>query len=213
MEIAIVLFEKVTATDLIGPYEVLSRLPGAVVRFVATTPGVKRTDTGFLGLSADHAIRDVPRPDVVVVPGGPGQMRAMDDAALLDWLRTAHETTTWTTSVCSGSLLLGKAGLLRGKRATSNWAVRDELREFGATPTAARVVFDGKLVTAAGVTAGFDMALTLASRIAGEPFAQAVQLGIEYDPEPPFDTGSPEKAPPEMVEMVRSLMKNEADAA
>jgi putative intracellular protease/amidase len=213
MEVAIVLFEKVTATDLIGPYEVLSRLPGAVVRFVATTPGVKRTDVGFLGLSADYALGDVRRPDIVVVPGGPGQVRAMDDAALLDWLRAVHETTTWTTSVCSGSLLLGKAGLLRGKRATSNWAVLEELRAFGATPTDARVVFDGKLVTGAGVTAGIDMALTLAARIAGEPTAQAIQLGIEYDPEPPFDTGSPEKAPPEMVEMVRAFMKQEGEAA
>jgi transcriptional regulator GlxA family with amidase domain len=204
VDIAIVLFDRLTALDAVGPYEVLSRLPGATVTFVATEPGPKRTDTGFLALTADAALHDVPRPDIVLVPGGPGQRQAEQDDALLDWLRTAHETTTWTTSVCTGALVLGAAGLLEGKRATTYWLALEELARHGATAVSERVVVDGKVVTAAGVSSGIDMALTLAARIGGDDLAQMLQLGIEYDPQPPFDAGSEAKAPPAIVEVFRS---------
>jgi putative intracellular protease/amidase len=203
MNIAILIYDRLTALDAIGPYEVLSRLPGATVTFVAQEPGAKRTDTGSLALTADASLAELPAPDVVLVPGGPGQTALMDDGPVHEWLRAAHETSTWTTSVCTGSLILAAAGLLRDKRATSHWLALDELRALGAQPTSERVVFDGKIVTAAGVSAGIDMALALAARIANEQVAQAIQLGIEYDPQPPFDAGSPQKAPPEIVQAVR----------
>lgn len=203
MRIAILIFDKLTALDAVGPYEVLSRLPGAELSFVAKEAGPKRSDTGALALTADLSLSEVPNPDIVLVPGGEGNRPLMRDDEVLDWLRAAHQGTTWTTSVCTGSLVLGAAGLLEGKRATSHWAFRDRLREFGAEPVAERVVTDGRVVTAAGVSSGIDMALHLAARDVGDEFAQAIQLGIEYDPEPPFDTGSPEKAPPELVEAVR----------
>jgi transcriptional regulator GlxA family with amidase domain len=205
VKIAILIFDRLTALDAVGPYEVLSRLPGAELSFVAKEPGPKRTDTDRLALSADLAIADVPDPDIVLVPGGEGNRPLMRDAEILDWLRTAHQATTWTTSVCTGALVLGAAGILDGLRATTHWAFRDVLTEFGAEPVAERVVTDGKVITAAGVSAGIDMALQLAAYDVGEEFAQAVQLGIEYDPDPPFDTGSPEKAPPDLVERVRAV--------
>jgi transcriptional regulator GlxA family with amidase domain len=205
VRIAILIFDKLTALDAVGPYEVLSRLPNAELSFVAKEPGPKRTDTGALSLIADRAISDLPDPDMVLVPGGEGNRPLMKDPEVIDWLRAAHETTTWTTSVCTGALVLGAAGILEGKRATTHWAYREKLREFGAEPTVARFVEDGKVVTAAGVSAGIDMALHLAARDVGEDFAKGVQLGIEYDPSPPFDTGSPEKAPPELVEVVRGV--------
>ncbi len=213
MDIAIVLFDGLAALDAVGPYEVLSRLPGARVTFVAEQPGAKRTDVGSLALLADASLAEHAHPDVLLVPGGPGQERLMDDGPLHEWLRTAHETTTWTTSVCTGSLVLAAAGLLDGRRATSNWQARERLRELGVDVSDERVVFDGRLVTAAGVTAGLDMALMLAARIAGEPVAQAIQLGIEYDPQPPFDAGSPEKAPAEIVELVRARSRHESASA
>ena len=203
MQIAILIFDGLTALDAIGPYEVLSRLPGAELRFVAKEPGPKRTDTGSLGVQADLAIADLPGPDVVLVPGGKGNRPLMHDSEVLDWLRVAHQRSTWTTSVCTGALVLGAAGILDGKRATTHWAFLDHLSELGAKPLAQRVVEDGKVITAAGVSAGIDMALTLASRLAGDRVAQAIQLGIEYDPDPPFDSGSPAKAPPEVIELVR----------
>jgi transcriptional regulator GlxA family with amidase domain len=195
MDIAIVLFDRLTALDAVGPYEVLSRLPDARVTFVATEPGPKRTDTGFLALTADAALAEVPRPDILLVPGGPGQYQAEQDEVLLEWLRTAHETTTWTTSVCTGSLVLAAAGLLDGVRATTYWLALDELAERGAVAVDERVVIDGKIVTAAGVSSGIDMALTLAGEIGGPDLAQMLQLGIEYDPQPPYDAGSEAKAP------------------
>ena len=204
LRIAILIFDGLTALDAIGPYEVLSRLPEAELSFVAKEPGLKRTDTGALGISADRAIAEVPEPEVVLVPGGEGNRPLMSDTEVLDWLRAAHERTTWTTSVCTGALVLAAAGILDGKRATTHWAYRERLRELGADPVAERVVEDGKIITGAGVSAGIDMALTLAARIAGERVAEAIQLGIEYDPDPPFDTGSPEKAPAELVDLIRS---------
>jgi transcriptional regulator GlxA family with amidase domain len=204
MDTAIVLYDRFTALDAIGPYEVLSRLPGARVTFVAAQAGPVRTDNDMLTLVAERSLEEAGRPDVVLVPGGPGDVAGNAGPAVLDWLRSAHETSTWTTSVCTGSLILAAAGLLQGRRATSHWLALEELRRLGVEPASERVVFDGKLVTAAGVSAGIDMALTLAARIAGDTVAQAIQLGIEYDPQPPFDAGSPRKAPAEVVELVRS---------
>ena len=205
MRIAILVFPKLTALDAIGPYEVLSRLPEAELTFVAPDPGELRTDTGRLGITADSSIDDLPEPDILLVPGGEGNRPLLKDERVLGWVRTAARGAQWTTSVCTGSLVLGAAGLLEGKRATSHWAYRDALREYGAEPVAERVVEDGNLITAAGVSAGIDMALTLAARIAGEDVAKAIQLGIEYDPEPPFDSGSPEKADEGLVELIRGL--------
>jgi transcriptional regulator GlxA family with amidase domain len=205
VNIAIVLYQRFTALDAIGPYEVLSRLPGANVAFVAAEPGPLRTDNGMLTVLAERSLQDMPKPDIVLVPGGPGDVVANAGPAVLDWLKQADRTSTWTTSVCTGSLILAAAGLLDGRRATSHWLAIEELCRLGALPVAERVVFDGKLVTAAGVSAGIDMALTLAARIAGDTVAQAIQLGIEYDPQPPFDAGSPLKAPTEVVELLRSL--------
>jgi transcriptional regulator GlxA family with amidase domain len=210
MRIAILIFDGLTALDAIGPYEVLSRLPGAELRFVSKEPGQKRTDTGALGVQADLAIADVPGPDVVLVPGGEGSRPLMRDSEVLEWLRVAHESSTWTTSVCTGALVLGAAGILDGKRATTHWAFLDRLSELGAEPVTERVVEDGKVITAAGVSAGIDMALTLAARIAGNEVAQAIQLGIEYDPQPPFDAGSPSKASPEVIELVRAAERGQS---
>ena len=208
MQIAILLFDKVYALDAVGPYEVLRELPGARVTFVAADPGPKRTEHGSLALVADHALHAVPRPDIIVVPGGIGELDARADERVVDWLRGAHETSQWTTSVCTGSLLLGAVGLLRGKRATSHWTALEALREFGAEPVAdERFVFDGKIVTAAGVSAGIDMALTLVTEIAGSEVAQAIQLDLEYDPQPPHDTGTTAKAPPELVERIRAASR------
>jgi transcriptional regulator GlxA family with amidase domain len=205
MKIALLIFDKLTALDAIGPYEVLSRIPGVDLRFVGKEPGPVRTDTGALGLQIDAALADLPDPDVLLIPGGDGNRPLMEDAEVLDWVRAAHEGTTWTTSVCTGALVLAAAGLLEGKRATSHWAYREELRPFGAEPVAERVVVDGKIVTAAGVSAGIDMALHLTALEYGEDLARGIQLGIEYDPEPPFDSGSPEKAHPDLVELVRQV--------
>ncbi|MHB9757529.1 DJ-1/PfpI family protein [Streptomyces sp. BYX5S] len=204
MQIAVVLFDRFTALDAIGPYETLGRLPDAEVVFVAERPGPVRTDTGALALVADKALDEVPHPDIVVVPGGPGQSDQMDNRVLLDWLRAADARSTWTTSVCTGSLLLAAAGLLKGRRATSHWLALDALTGFGAEPTGERVVVEDKYVTAAGVSAGIDMGLTLVGRIAGDEHAQAVQLLTEYDPQPPYAAGSPDKAPAHLVEEFRS---------
>ncbi|MFI9373315.1 DJ-1/PfpI family protein [Streptomyces parvulus] len=207
MQIAIVLFDRFTALDAVGPYETLGRLPDAETVFVAERTGPVRTDTGNLALTADRTLADVPAPDIVVVPGGPGQTPQMENEPLLDWLRTADATSTWTTSVCTGSLLLAAAGLLRGRRATSHWLALEHLRRFGAEPTGERVVTDGKYVTAAGVSSGIDMGLTLLGRIAGDDHARAVQLMTEYDPQPPYDAGSPQKAPADLVARLREASR------
>ncbi|MGW6645566.1 DJ-1/PfpI family protein [Streptomyces iakyrus] len=204
MQIAIVLYDRFTALDAVGPYETLGRVPGAETVFVAEQAGPVRNDSGNLALTADRALADVPHPDIVVVPGGPGPLPLAADGPLLTWLRTADATSTWTTSVCTGSLLLAAAGLLKGRRATSHWMALEELERHGAEPTGERVVIDGKYVTAAGVSAGIDMGLTLLGRIAGDDHAQMVQLATEYDPQPPYDAGSPEKAPAHLVELLRS---------
>jgi putative intracellular protease/amidase len=211
MNIAIVIYDGFTALDAIGPYEVLSRIPGARVTFVATEAGHVTTDNGMLTVIAERSLEQERQPDIVLVPGGPGEVVQRAGGPVLDWLREVDRTSTWTTSVCTGSLILAAAGLLDGKRATTHWLAMDKLRELGAEPVDERVVFDGKLVTAAGVSAGIDMALTFAARIAGATVAQAIQLGMEYDPQPPFDAGSPHKAPAEIVELLRSRSRFEAE--
>jgi len=205
MRIAILIFDKLTALDAIGPYEVLSRVPGAELTFVAKEAGPKRTDTGRLAITADATLAEIPDPDIVLVGGGEGNRPLLTDEETLDWLRAAHETSKWTTSVCTGSLVLAAAGILDGLNATSHWAYLDRLAEYGATPVKERWVEDGKVMTAAGVSAGIDMALHLVARETHEDVARAIQLGIEYDPDPPFDAGTPEKAGPELTELIRSL--------
>jgi transcriptional regulator GlxA family with amidase domain len=212
MDIVIVLYDRFTALDAIGPYEVLSRLPGASLRFIAAERGPVRTDNGMLTLLAEHTLADAPHPDILLVPGGPGEVAARAGGPVLDWLRNAHRTTTWTASVCTGSLVLAAAGLLDGRRATSHWLALDQLAALGAEPVSERVVFDENIVTAAGVSAGIDMALALAERIAGRQVAEAIQLGIEYDPQPPLHAGSPATAPAEIVELLRGRSRFLLDA-
>jgi putative intracellular protease/amidase len=207
MRIAIPLFDRFTALDAVGPYEVLSRLPGATVTFVAEQPGTILTDTRALAVRVDTALTDMPDPDVVVVPGGPGTRAMLEPGALHAWVRAAHATTQWTTSVCTGSLILGAAGVLDGLEATTHWSAMDELASLGVSAVDdRRVVVQGKVVTAAGVSSGIDMALWLAAQIAGDDVAKAIQLGIEYDPQPPFDSGSVAKADPEIVAFLRELI-------
>ena len=208
MKIAILIFDGITALDAIGPYEVLRSVPGWEVQFVGKQRGEVRTDSGALGLSADHALSEVDAADMVLVPGGPGNRALLDDEEVLDWLRRLDAGTKWTTSVCTGSMVLGAAGLLEGKRATCHWAFLEDLREYGTDPVQGRYVEDGKVLTAAGVSAGIDMALHLVGQEVGPELAQAVQLGIEYDPQPPFDAGSPDKAPAPIVELVTPIARS-----
>jgi transcriptional regulator GlxA family with amidase domain len=213
MQIAILIFEKLTALDAIGPYEVLRNVPGWEVRFVGAEKGPIRTDSGALGLNVDYSLEEVTEPDIVLVPGGEGNRPLLEDEGTLSWLRQVDARTRWTTSVCTGALVLGAAGLLDGRRATTYWPYLDALRAFGAEPVAERWVEDGRLMTAAGVSSGIDMALHLVGREAGPEVAQAVQLGIEYDPQPPFDAGSPAKAPRELVDLVKSVNAGNDDLA
>jgi putative intracellular protease/amidase len=207
MNLKFLIFDKLTALDAVGPYEVLSRLPGAEVEFVAKEAGPKPTDTGMLSLIAERAFADVDPGDVdiLLIPGGEGNRPMLEDDETLDWVRAVHAGSEWTTSVCTGSMVLGAAGVLDGLRATTHWAYKETLTKYGATPVSERVVRDGKVFTAAGVSSGIDMALTLVAEITGPEVAQAIQLGIEYDPAPPFDSGSPEKADPAIVEFIRNL--------
>ncbi len=196
MQIAIVLYPEFTALDFIGPYEVLRGLPGAQVRFVWKETGPIIADSGVLIVGATHTFAETSEPDLVLVPGGPGCAAAAGDDDVLTWLRTVSPNAAWTTSVCTGSLVLGAAGLLQGKRATTHWAALQVLRAYGATPVSdERIVHQGNLVTAAGVSAGIDLALWLAGQIAGDLRAETIQLAIEYDPQPPYDAGHLSKAP------------------
>jgi putative intracellular protease/amidase len=211
VDIAIPIFDRFTALDAVGPYEVLSRLPGARVRFVAHEAGPVSTETRMLTLVAEARFEDVPSPAVLVVPGGIGTRSLLDDERLLSWIRGVHETSDWTTSVCTGSLLLAAAGILAGLDAATHWGAWADLGRLGARPTARRVVEEGTIITAAGVSAGIDMALTLAARIAGDDIAKAIQLEIEYDPRPPFDAGSPEAAGEDIVALVRTVTRVERE--
>ena len=213
MQIAILLYPGVTALDAVGPWEVLSRMPDTEVRFVAKEVGPVITEGGVLLLGATHTIAETPTPDLVLVPGGtttPGQM--VDDE-VLDWLRNAHETTTWTTSVCTGALILGAAGILKGTPATTHWYKMGVLRIMGAKPQPdERIVRSGKIVTAAGVSSGIDLALWLAGEIAGRERAEAIQLVIEYDPHPPFDAGHMSKASTATQKIARKMMDDSIPA-
>ena len=201
MQIVIALFDRFTALDAVGPHQVLHRLSGAEVIFASERVGGVTDDTRTLTLQAQASYADVPHPDIILIPGGPGQAAQMTPGPLQDWLVEADKTSTWTTSVCTGALVMAGAGLLTGRKATTYWLAQDELRKLGALPQPGeRYVFDGKYVTAAGVSAGIDMALALAGRVAGDEVAKRTQLGIEYDPRPPYQSGSPAAAKPETVE-------------
>jgi len=205
MQIVIALFERFTSLDAVGPYQVFNHWPGAEVIFASERSGPTRDESGSLALHADACYADVPAPDILLIPGGPGQAAHMSQAdPLQTWLKAADQTTTWTTSVCTGALILAAAGLLEARRATTYWLAMDELARLGAKPVQERYVFDGKYATSAGVSAGIDMALALVARVAGEQTAQRIQLGIEYDPHPPFDAGSPATAPEEAVAAFRA---------
>ena len=202
MIIAIGLYQGFTTLDAIGPYEILTYLPGAEVIICAETAGVVDDHNNLIHLRVDATFADVPRPDVLLVPGGPGAGQyAKDRHPIVEWIRQAHPHTSWTTSVCTGALLLGAAGLLDGLPATTHWSAYDELASYGAHPTEQRVVTAGRIVTGAGVSAGVDLALTLAADISGPEVAQTIQLAIEYDPQPPFDSGAPSKASKPIYDM------------
>jgi transcriptional regulator GlxA family with amidase domain len=208
LEIAILLYEGMTTLDAIGPYEVLSRLPNTVIKLVAKEPGLITTDTHYLGLNATFSLADVPAPDVILLPGGSaGTMKMAQDQSVLEWIRIAHASVQWTTAVCTGVFLLGEAGLLTGLKATTHWASTSDLTKYNATYQPARFVQSGKIITAAGVSAGIDMALYLASQLRGEEVAKAIQLAIEYDPQPPFDSGSIQKASSTILRQAQDLLK------
>jgi transcriptional regulator GlxA family with amidase domain len=211
MQVAYLLYDRFTALDIVGPHEVFNSVPGSESIFVAEVAGPIRNESDTLSLVADASIDEVTSPDIIVVPGGYGTRALLDREPLLDWIRTAHETTAWTTSVCTGSLLLAAAGLLDGVPATTHWLARDLLAELGGKPVAERVVEQGKIVTAAGVSAGIDMALRLVQKMNGDEVAQAVQLGIEYDPDPPLDAGSPGKAPQPIVDVVTAAFRAQGE--
>ncbi|MEN4451816.1 DJ-1/PfpI family protein [Mycobacterium sp. SMC-21] len=211
MQVAIVLYPGFTALDFIGPYESLRWLPDTEVRFVWHEPGPIVADSGVLLVGATHSFDETPTPDIILIPGGFSTLEHARDEKLLDWLRRAHETTTWTASVCSGSVILGASGLLKGKRATSHWAAVQLLRTFGVEPvTDERIVQSAdRIVTCAGVSAGIDLGLWLAAQIGGEDKAKAIQLSMEYDPQPPFDSGHMSKASAATKASATALMSRE----
>jgi transcriptional regulator GlxA family with amidase domain len=212
LQIAIPIYPGFTALDAVGPYDVLCRIPGAEVIFSAAEPGPCRTETGMLTVLAERSLEELTDPEIVVVPGGFGNRRLLDPAGpYVRWLTEVHSRTQWTTSVCTGALMLAAAGILDGLEATTHWAARDALAELGAVPVARRVVEhpEHRVITAAGVSAGIDMALRLVERLHDATAAQAIQLAIEYDPDPPHATGSAERAPEELVAAVRAAMDAE----
>jgi len=212
VQIAIGLYEGFAALDAVGPYQVLTVVPGADVVVCAERAGRLRDEAGLLELEISHTFDEIATPDVLLVPGGVNTRRIVQRGhPVVEWVRGAHPTTTFTTSVCTGALVLGAAGILEGVPATTHWLAYDHLRALGAEPTEQRVVFSGRIATAAGVSAGIDLALALVARLHGDEVAQAIQLGIEYDPQPPFDSGAPSKAAPEIREMVTAVMR-EAEA-
>jgi transcriptional regulator GlxA family with amidase domain len=213
VEIVFFVFDGITPLDVIGPYQALARMPGARATFVGLARGTVRSDDGVVGLVAERAIADVTRADLLVVPGGIATRALEKDARVSAWLRAIDATTSLTTSVCTGALLLGAAGLLRAKRATTHWAARERLASYGAQVSEQRVVRDGKYATAAGVSAGIDLALTLARELHGDDVAAAIQLGIEYDPQPPLDAGDPRKAPAHVRDAVLARIRARETAA
>ncbi|HET9057454.1 MAG TPA: DJ-1/PfpI family protein [Chitinophagaceae bacterium] len=211
MNIVIYIYHGLTALDAVGPYEVLSRLPDATVKFVAKEKGVIVTDTHFLKLVAEYDISEVEKADILITPGSvDGFIREAKDKALLAWINKIDKTSTWTTSVCSGSIILAAAGLLKNKKATSHWGAIHLLKNYLAIPTNERYVQEGKIITAQGVSAGIDMALYLASQIAGTENAKAYQLSIEYDPKPPFNSGNINEADNTTIELAKKILGNDA---
>jgi transcriptional regulator GlxA family with amidase domain len=206
LEVAIYLYPGMTALDAVGTYEALRGLANVKIRFVAKERGLVRMDSQMLSLNAEQAFREIEKADILVLPGGLTTPAQLQDKELLAWVRQIHEKSKWTTSVCSGSLILGAAGLLKGLDATSHWLALDALKMFGAKPTKQRVVRQGKIITAAGVSAGIDMALTLVALESGEEAAKAIQLTMEYDPQPPFDSGSVAKATPATIEKAKAFL-------
>ena len=205
MQVAYLLYDRFTALDITGPHEVFNSVPDVESIFVGEQAGPYRNESDTLTMVADKSIDEIAEPDILVVPGGYGTRKLLNHEPLLDWIRAVDEKSTWTTSVCTGALVLAAAGLLDGRPATTHWMSRELLGDLGAEPVPQRVVIDGKYVTGAGVSAGIDMALTLVQEIYGPEMAQAVQLGIEYDPQPPLDAGAPEKAPKEIVDIVAAV--------
>ncbi len=201
IQIGILLYPNVTQLDATGPAQVLSRVPGAQMHMIWKTPDPVPTDAGF-SIVPTTTFADCPQLDVICVPGGGGQVAVMGDAEALAFLRRQAATARYVTSVCTGSLILGAAGLLRGYKSACHWAWRDMLKDFGATPVAERVVRDRNRISGGGVTAGIDFGLTVAAELAGEEAAKSIQLVLEYDPQPPFDAGSPEKAGAERVKRI-----------
>jgi transcriptional regulator GlxA family with amidase domain len=212
MQIAIPLFPRLTALDAVGPYDVLQRIPTIDVVFVGHRRGEVRSDNGMLGLTVDATFAEVPRPDVVVVPGGIGTRTLLDDDELLGWIRAAHTRSTFTTSVCTGSLLLAAAGLLTGLTATTHWRAVELFESLGPTYVTERVVehLPERIITAAGVSSGIDMALRLLELLVGHDAAEASQLMIEYDPQPPFDAGAMAKASPAVIDLAGEYYRNRA---
>jgi putative intracellular protease/amidase len=208
MKIAALIFDKITILDIVGPVEVLSWVPGAEIVWVGKAKGAIRAAPTGLALTVERTLDEVTDPDILIVPGGPGVRLLLEDATVLDWVRAVHARTRWTTSVCTGSLLLGAAGLLRGLDATTHWNSAAALESFGAKYHERRVIPQGKIVTSAGVSSGIDMALWLAGKIAGDDAAKAAQLCIEYDPQPPYDAGAPSKAGAAVIERARATVKD-----
>ncbi|MGH4031104.1 DJ-1/PfpI family protein [Actinomycetota bacterium Odt1-20B] len=205
MDIVIPLFDRFEPLDAIGPYEILAYVPGATVRFVTAEPGLVQDVLGSLPVHVPTAYADVERCDVLLIPGGGSFLTMVDDPDFLEWVRRIHAGTRFTTSVCTGSLVLGAAGLLKGLTATTHWDAAAQLESYGAVYTPERVVRQGRVITSAGVSSGIDMAVGLSALLTDEVTAQAIQLYTEYDPQPPFDTGSVAKAPAEVLERARGL--------
>ncbi|MDP4197636.1 MAG: DJ-1/PfpI family protein [Bacteroidota bacterium] len=202
LKVAIFVFDGMTALDAVGPYEVLSNIPNSKVYFVSTSPGTINCKGG-LKIIADYSLNDITSADILLIPGGPGVDSLLNNEPLIKWIKQLHQTTKFTVSVCTGSLLLGSAQLLQGLKATTHWKHFEKLNDYGAEATKSRYVIDGKIVTSAGVSAGIDMSLKLVELTGSESLAKMIQLGIEYDPMPPFDAGSPEKVSKELLEVFR----------
>jgi len=202
LKIAILLFENFAALDVVGPYEVLSKTPNSKIYLVAIKPGLYK-DVKGLQISADYSLKDIENPDILIIPGGFGIDSILENQKIIEWIQNAHKTNKWTVSVCSGALLLGAAGILKNCKATTHWNRKEQLIKYGVIIQNERYVKDGKIITSAGVSAGIDMSLYLLSLVVNENYAKIVQLGMEYDPQPPFDSGSPEKAPKQVVDKIR----------
>jgi transcriptional regulator GlxA family with amidase domain len=205
MDIVIPLFDRFEPLDAIGPYEILGYVPDATVRFVGAEPGLVRDVLGSLPVHVPTGYSEVEHCDVLLIPGGGSFQTMVGDPQFLDWVRRIHAGTRFTTSVCTGSLVLGAAGLLDGLTATTHWDAAADLEAYGAVYTPERVVRHDRVITSAGVSSGIDMAIRLVALLTDEVTAQAIQLYTEYDPQPPFDTGSVAKAPAEVLERARAL--------